>query len=295
MPVEEVEVEEPFPSILGGGDEVSDAFADDVDGGESAQDAIADALLEARSADADAGEEVEEPATTETPAAEAPAALQEWSKPLQSVQQELANNKKDFATMQATLLTIVEKITAMPNPGATPAAQQDRLVEIEQLLADPAFDPYEKGGAVLKSLAAELKAIRTENSTLKTKLNTAEQSQSLATQAEAKWAEWSAANPDVGRQKGETLWNEALAEANADTALSANEKLGAAKVLWNLKVKAAKGKPAVTAGKPAATVPARSGGTLAPQSGRAGGAPVKVKTIEENVAAGRYRLSEEFT
>lgn len=239
------------------------------------------------------------PETPETPAADAPA-LPEWSKPLQQVQQENANLRKTVEATNTKLDTILEKLAANPTPANKAAsvevqAEKDRLAEIEAQIADPNFDAFEKNKDVLSALVEEVKTIRTENRAMKKERQEREQA---AGKHEQFWGDWAKANPELTRTAGETLWQQAAAEADADATLNHAEKLGAAKLLFRQKVAAEKAKPAAapTTIKPPTTPPppvTSSGGRLTPKAPEVKPVP-QPRTLEQKVRAGEFGLADEL-
>lgn len=169
---------------------------------------VAPVVSETPPADVVTPEVVAETPATEVVTEEKPAG---WNKPLQKVQQELANQKRNHEETQKTLQEILIKLdkqAAATAPTQTPAQQEavkDEIATLREQIAEVEADPYAAPKA-LKIMADQLDAVNQ-------RLKAYDTQDADARKVADDWRKWSAANPEVPVDQAQGLVQQCLAEA----------------------------------------------------------------------------------
>jgi len=230
-----------------------------------------------------------------------------WSSEVQQLQQQVANLTKMVQDAKASgdPVKVAEAVNVVKDE------LQEMSEQIEQRLADPNFDNFEHGPAVIKQQQAMIRSLLNRQRQLEGVVVENQQAVAAARENavhETYWGQFARENPEIGRGGGEQLWAEAIAAVNADKSIATDDhRLGVATYIFNQKVAARKAVAAAakTASKPTgstkppptpAKVPAggapSSGGRLGFPAGRASSEPPKNLTLDEQVERGDFNLSE---
>lgn len=226
-----------------------------------------------------------------------------FDKKLQQKQQDLANREKALVAATEKLEKLAAKLEANPtaaNQRAVEQAQQtqqDALAEAEALLADPSkFDAFEHTPKLIKSLIDVIRDTKKELAESRKETTEDRQTRAAEQRHNDWWNQWGQKNADIGRARGEKLWEQAGEQAKAEQKAALSDGLEislneAAKAVFRRLVKQerVKGKPAPKVGEQR---PAATGGRLGPANGRAGNqAGRSPRTLDDQVRAGEFNLS----
>ena len=159
-----------------------------------------------------AAETVTPEAQAETPAATTTAEEDKaWSKPLQKVQQELGNMKRDREETNKTLQTILAKLegkAADAAPAQTATQQEvvkDKIADLREKVKLAREDPY-TAPDVMEGLLDQVQE-------LSANIKQRDAKDAEAENAAAGWRSWAAANPTVPVDKAQDLVRKCQAEA----------------------------------------------------------------------------------